>query len=217
MIFVQRTSKPRVLVKNGTRWKNAIIAATSEETKKKAISKYKQTEIKEALIDMFSGKCGFCESYIENVDFGDIEHFKPKSIFPELAVDWDNLLLSCKKCNGAGQKGDKWPTAEEDGPLIDPSADEPGDFFDFHFDEDTMISLVLPKNPRGKTSEAIYGLNKHTLLKDRNVFVKKLIIIARYYHSDAEAKNILDEATSKKSEYSAFANMVKSKYVSSNP
>lgn len=212
MIRVQRTPKPAVLVKNGQQWTAAIKAAATKALKDKAIARYRHEKIKAALSKMFHGKCAFCESYIENVDYGDIEHFKPKSKFPQLAVTWENLLLSCKKCNGAGQKGDAWPAATEGGPLINPCEEDPELFFEFIFDEATKIALVKPKNNRGETSEAIYGLNKHTLLKDRNTHVRKLVVLARMYKNDAEARTLLDEAVMAEGEYAAFARMIKAKY-----
>lgn len=222
MIKVQRVAKPKILLTNETKWVEAIkkakqvhAANPNKENKKvldSAIKKYNHTQIKQALLQMFNGKCSFCESYIENVDFGDIEHFKPKSKFPELAVAWENLLLSCKKCNGAGQKGDKWPSKKEGGPLIDPCVENPEDFFEFVFDEKTLMSIVKPKNVRGATSENIYGLNKHTLVKDRNRYVQMLVIIAKNYGKDHVATSIIDEATLNSGEYAAFAKMVKSQY-----
>lgn len=212
MIFVTRTAKPKVLTRNESKWTQDIRNAKTKEARDKAISKYRHEEIKQGLTDMLHGKCAFCESYIENVDYGDIEHFQPKSKFPELAVTWENLLLSCKKCNGAGQKGDEWPGPKEDGPLINPCEEHPDTFFEFEFDEHTRVAIVKPTNKRGITSERIYGLNKHTLLKDRNVFVRMLVVIAKNYRKDAEAKAIIDEAVKDEGEYAAFARMVKAKY-----
>ncbi len=223
MIFVERIRIPRVLIRNGSKWKEEILSAKSKFNSSnnktdraildKALSKYHHDEIKKSLELMFYGKCAFCESYIQNVDFGDIEHFKPKSKFPELAVEWNNLLLACKKCNGADQKGDKWPTVEEGGPLINPCDENPEDFFEFEFDEETLITIVKPKNTRAKTSESIYGLNKHSLLGDRNKYIRKLVFIAKRYHVDNEAKEIIDEALQNKGEYLAFTRMILSKYV----
>lgn len=76
-------------------------------------------------------KCGYCEAYV--ADYGDIEHYRPKSIVQEikqegveltnlhnvrgrkftqvckygywwLAYDWNNYLLSCKLCNQPWKK-----------------------------------------------------------------------------------------------------------------
>jgi len=213
MIYVNRIDKPNVLVRNEVKWTEAIKSATTAESKEKAIGKYQHEEIKDQLSKMFNGKCAYCESFIENVDYGDIEHFRPKAKFPELAVTWDNLLLACKKCNGTAQKGDNWPSNSEGGPLVNPSEEQPEDFFEFLFDEATLVSIVRPKNIRGTTSERIYGLNKHLLLKDRNLFVRKLIFIAKRYNSDTQAKAIIDDAIKDDGEYAAFARMVMSKYV----
>ena len=213
MIKINRIAKPAILNKQEALWLIAIKNAKNKKELDKAVNRYQHNKIKEALTRMFCGKCAFCESYIENVDYGDIEHFKPKSKFPLEAVVWNNLLLSCKKCNGAGQKGDAWPTDAEGGPLVNPCDEEPNDFFSFEFDQETNISLVIPKNIRGQTAEKIYGLNKLTLVKDRNNKIKMLIALARYYHSDENAKQLLDEAAKDDNEYSAFAKMILTKYI----
>jgi uncharacterized protein (TIGR02646 family) len=70
---------------------------------------YSNQEVKEALIELFNGKCAYCESSFLHVYPGDIEHFRPKAEIEEvlpgkpgyywLAANWDNLLLSCRNCN----------------------------------------------------------------------------------------------------------------------
>ena len=39
---------------------------------------------------------------------GEIEHFRPRSKFPRLWLDWLNLLHACRRCN-SGKKGNLWP------------------------------------------------------------------------------------------------------------
>src|SRR6516165_11718882 len=60
-----------------------------------------------ALTELFSGKCAFCESLVDRVEFGEIHHFRPKSSVQEdpkfpgyywLAYEWNNLLLACGLC-----------------------------------------------------------------------------------------------------------------------
>ncbi len=212
MIKVERATKPAILKKNEEKWTTDIVNASDEHTKKKAIAKYNKGTIKKALVSMFHGKCAYCESYISDVDYGDIEHFRPKSKFPELAVTWDNLLLACKRCNGAEQKGDTWYDNNEGGPLVNPCTDEPDDFFEFEYDEETHIAIVKPKNKRGEISEEVYGLNKDELLRSRNHYIRTLVVLSQLYNSDEEAKTLLDIAIESKSEYAAFARMIKRKY-----
>jgi hypothetical protein len=52
-------------------------------------------------------KCAYCESPAES-QHGDVEHFRPKSIWWWLAMCYDNYLLSCQICNQT-YKGDKFP------------------------------------------------------------------------------------------------------------
>jgi len=58
------------------------------------------------------------ESEITHIDYGHIEHFKPKGTpaYYEFAVEWNNLLLACGRCNGAENKGAKSPLANKGGP-----------------------------------------------------------------------------------------------------
>jgi len=45
------------------------------------------------------GKCAYCESDTEKVAYGDVEHFRPKSIYWWLALCMDNYNFSCQICN----------------------------------------------------------------------------------------------------------------------
>lgn len=61
------------------------------------------------LLEVFGGKCAYCEGLIENNQPGDVEHYRPKGgvlVGKELkpgyywlAATWDNLLISCADCN----------------------------------------------------------------------------------------------------------------------
>jgi len=52
-------------------------------------------------------KCAYCESVAE-AQHGDVEHFRPKSLWWWLSMCYDNYLLSCQICNQV-YKGDKFP------------------------------------------------------------------------------------------------------------
>jgi uncharacterized protein (TIGR02646 family) len=45
------------------------------------------------------GKCAYCESNTEVVAHGDVEHYRPKSIYWWLAYTYDNYLYACQICN----------------------------------------------------------------------------------------------------------------------
>lgn len=45
------------------------------------------------------GKCAYCEAYTASVVYGDVEHYRPKSIYWWLAYCYDNYLFACAICN----------------------------------------------------------------------------------------------------------------------
>lgn len=59
------------------------------------------------------GKCAYCEASTAIVAHGDVEHFRPKSVYWWLAFAFDNYLFSCQICNQS-YKGDRFPIS---GPL----------------------------------------------------------------------------------------------------
>lgn len=46
-----------------------------------------------------NGKCAYCEATTEVVAHGDVEHYRPKSIYWWLAYTYDNYLYACQICN----------------------------------------------------------------------------------------------------------------------
>jgi uncharacterized protein (TIGR02646 family) len=81
---------------------------------------------------LMSGKrqrCMFCGDSRST----DIDHFWLKMRYRRRVFRWDNLLWICAGCNR--QKGDRFPRDKQRRPLlIDPTAEDPGDFlyFDGH-------------------------------------------------------------------------------------
>ncbi|MEK7989538.1 MAG: HNH endonuclease [Thiotrichaceae bacterium] len=60
---------------------------------------YRTETILDALDMIFLKKCYLCEvdQIIEGVF--EVDHFKPKAIYPELEYEWNNLYLCCETCN----------------------------------------------------------------------------------------------------------------------
>lgn len=63
---------------------------------------------KTALKGETGGKCAYCEAPTDTVAHGDVEHFRPKSVYWWLALCFDNYLYSCQICNQT-YKGDNFP------------------------------------------------------------------------------------------------------------
>jgi len=56
------------------------------------------------------GKCAYCEANTEIVAHGDVEHYRPKSVYWWLAYTYDNYLYACQICNQV-YKSDNFPIA----------------------------------------------------------------------------------------------------------
>lgn len=91
---------------------------------------------KKALAGMSHQKCAYCESPINAERSAAVEHYKPKSLFPSLAYDWNNYFLGCGGCNGA--KSDRWPAGQ--GAYVRPDQDDPSALFVFL--EDGSIDAI---------------------------------------------------------------------------
>lgn len=114
--------------------------------------------------DVFASLCGYCEESCK----GDVDHFRPKSRFPEHVYAWDNWVPACHTCNN--KKSGHWPP----GGYVDPCAKSkparPESFFDF----DTKTGEILPKSgitvARRRTADRMIndlGLNAYFHLKTR--------------------------------------------------
>jgi uncharacterized protein (TIGR02646 family) len=118
MIHIDRSTKaaPEILVKETKRGpketKRAIAyysVPNPDDLKAFRFSAYSDRTVKDALIELFRGKCAYCESLFLHVYSGDVEHFRPKGAISGvntekpgyywLAANWENLLLSCRNCN----------------------------------------------------------------------------------------------------------------------
>ena len=70
--------------------------------------------IRDALIQDFGQICAYCERACqfptgsgESSNEETIDHFRPRNRFPDLWLDWLNLVYACHRCNQ--NKGGSWP------------------------------------------------------------------------------------------------------------
>lgn len=68
--------------------------------KKRLFSSSRWKKSKKQLSKETHGKCAFCETPTSAGYYGDVEHFRPKSVYWWLAYCYDNYLYSCRVCNG---------------------------------------------------------------------------------------------------------------------
>lgn len=111
------------------------------------------------LIEQFNNRCAYCETVL---DTAYIENFMPKSLFPDIAYEWENLLPVCPTCSHS--KRDLFPVDETNGVslLLNPRIDEPEKHLQF-----VDNGEVLPKSVRGEATIETLNLNREVLIKRR--------------------------------------------------
>jgi uncharacterized protein (TIGR02646 family) len=204
LIRVTRTKKPAVLASKADLWLSELKAAmadpvTTKHQLSKAVNSYRHRQVKNALIAMFHGKCAYCESKITVVTYGYIEHFRPKSIYPELTFEWNNLLLSCDICNDTGHKGNRFPLDTNGNPLLlDPTdgVTDPNVHLAFSWDSVTQLASVYGRDERGRTVEAVFDLNgirgRRELIVHRSNYFKKLHVLLEFSKQTGDPEAVAD-------------------------
>lgn len=196
MIRVRRGLAPAIL--KGPAAERARAAALAYFTSPKNLRKQKrfdfaqhfrplQLGVYKALTQQFQLKCAYCESAIGISSNGDCDSFRPRAGVGESsgehlgdhywwqAFDWENLYLCCPTCNR--NKGSRFPVdgmrapasadrkalRQEHPLLLDPCADDPEEHL--AFSKDGRVSGL---SVRGRTTIAIFGLNRKELIAQRS-------------------------------------------------
>ena len=114
----------------------------------------------------FNKRCGYCND-LDVVCGGwrgfHIDHFRPKSLFDELANEYSNLVYACPYCNIA--KSNDWPGNAEKNIIKGKGYLDPCDSnFDNHF-ERYNNGRICPKTDVGKYmfKKLKLGLRRHQL------------------------------------------------------
>lgn len=168
-------------------------------------------EVRTLLRGMCSGveRCMYCEDAPAN----EVEHVRPKSLYPELAFRWENFLFACGPCNGP--KGNRFKlfvppgTTSEyeaarvsgapvvappagDSLLLDPRVDDPLEFFSLDL---RGTFFFVERHPTGSREHRraeytldLLGLNRRGVLVTarRNAY-KHLVNVLRCYLADRES------------------------------
>ena len=115
----------------------------------------------------FNRSCGYCDDSDEFQDKSTfhIDHFAPKSRFPDLELEYDNLVYSCRFCNVA--KSNKWVSDSHlkpqngDAGFVDPCSEE----YDEHIYRDPS-GRIFARTKLGSfmVDELNLGLIRHEYL-----------------------------------------------------
>lgn len=204
MIYIKRVECPKVLdlsKGNSAASKEYVKVIEYFETKDRdyKFEAYSKGNVKKVLLEMFNNKCAYCESKVDPVSYGDIEHFRPKGAYHAkdgdaleypgyywLAMDWNNLLFACDVCNRSFKKN-KFPLVNEalrkkahdhiiieEPLLIDPcnENDSPQDYIGFTVDG--LIQYKDGEGNKGQTTIEVCGLFRANLTEARKAIAKDI-------------------------------------------
>jgi len=188
-------------------------------------------EMKSVYYDTFNGKCGYCEKKIEKPYESELDHFRPKKrvtylddtlVMIEtsdgtrehpgyywLAYDWDNLILSCTRCNKPNNdenaklgKRNRFPVKDdiyatipgdeisEEPLLINPLTEDPQDCLEYD-----SSSGFIKGSGKGTICVEVFGLNiRDDLVEGRkNAYDKVLTLLTKCLYNKHDRHETLEE------------------------
>ena len=128
---------------------------------------------KDVIRALSDGHCAYCQSSVAANQPGDVEHFKPKALFPTRAYRWGNYFYSCSACNNA--KLSQWP---DRGSFVRPDSKTRDPYERFVFHEDGRVEAAPGDRNAARTIVAL-KLNRPGLVADREIAIKKILAYAR--------------------------------------
>ena len=152
----------------------------------------------------FHGLCGYCERQCR----GEIDHFRPKSLRPDLVYCWLNWIFCCHDCNLS--KGAQWPR----GGYVDPCADRRSSWPEAYFTFDTRTGELIPQQGLGhnKYLTAIHtivdlDLNGHHHLRERKFMIELIRVSLPAYSATLTVSNKIafDLLASRQSPFSSLS------------
>ncbi len=181
---IERLPGPGWLKEKSQQWQQECKVGNANPGSIDFGEKEKREEVVDTLSDMTKEHCSFCDAFPMGKMLEDtIEHFRPKAKFPELAYEWENLFLACRKCQKA--KRDKF-----DEKLLRP--DKNSYSFDRYFDIETDTGKLKPNinaskedQERAELTIKLYGLNDSRRLA-RKMVSKYYAIVKKHSHVDID-------------------------------
>ncbi len=144
-------------------FKRSVIPSSIRKCKSGVFPLKEKEKIREILSKDTNDCCAYCNAGNILASCPEIEHFLPKSNFPLQACNWDNLFLSCSKCNL--HKSTKYFGVDEFGIIgkLKCEAFKP-DELSYKFKDNFTINIftgeIEPKNKRAETTIHLFCLNE---------------------------------------------------------
>ncbi len=125
----------------------------------------------------------------------DIEHFWPKTPYPEKMFRWPNLLLCCTECGRF--KGEQFPLDNNAPHLIDPTAEDPWLHLDFDPDTGNIVARfdtqINDWSSKGQKTVEILQLDRREALAVgyQKTFSRLSSVIEQWQGQDGTANDLI--------------------------
>ena len=121
----------------------------------------------------YERQCIYCRfpDCIKGYDAFGVEHYRPKSLYPELETDYSNLFYCCNTCNR--YKGNKWPDPATG--IFVPNPDEHVMFDHLRFNKETVVHV----SDAGEYACELLQLNDPALVRIRKTLLTSLDSLER--------------------------------------
>lgn len=108
------------------------------------VAMQEHTALGDALYERQQHYCAYCETLLHAKKQGFIEHLERRRDNPARSFDWNNMFYSCKNGDSCGKFKDaqRHPVHFAPADIVDPSREDPQDFFTY--DANGTIRLLLP-------------------------------------------------------------------------
>lgn len=115
--------------------------------------------------------CAYCEKEIDDdPKNANIDHFKTRNLFPQLTLDYSNLLVSCNSRDRCSDYKDKYVQNQgEYQNIINPVEENPNEYFDY-----LTTGEIVANNDKAEFTIDIFKLNHKTLNEQRLLLSKAL-------------------------------------------
>ena len=148
-------------------------------------------DIKNQLMEKFHGNCAYCGKKLHSNIDANIEHFRPKSIYPELEFEPSNLLLSCRECNVI--KSNKFPIDESGSSiLLNPNEDD----LSKHIKQ-SKNGILEGISDRGKAMIEMLKLNRESLIEQRMLKMINMDVSKEGVIPPDEVKSVFEDSLRK--------------------
>lgn len=172
-----KRAEPICLTTESKKWTNEFAVAISIGAP--LPTRWRHRQIVDGLVAETMGKCAYCEGYIPDVAYPHIDHILPKSVRPDLVVEWTNLTLACPACNTS--KGDYF---DAEVPLVNPYIDNPDDHFTF---AGPMLAPMIG-DVRARTTVRRLKLQRAALVLSRMKRIEDLHLLVDLWDQEQEPR-----------------------------